>query len=161
MNIVDKILVDPITRGLKFFTKGGVVVGPASQSIKLYAAGSTYSFISVNSVGTTVDPTIAGDPVCLFTKSALTLTAQRKCVVNIDWSIFATNSLTRNYISKNGALTSDAVQFSQRNFQANDAVLVATSLVLVQGDFLKFCLDSGNVRNSADIAFLNITCQAF
>jgi hypothetical protein len=24
MNIVDKILVDPITRGLKFFTKGGV-----------------------------------------------------------------------------------------------------------------------------------------
>jgi len=26
MNIVDKILVDPITRGLKFFTKGGAMV---------------------------------------------------------------------------------------------------------------------------------------
>jgi len=34
MNIVDKILVDPITRGLKFFTKGG-----AGLSLLDYAEG--------------------------------------------------------------------------------------------------------------------------
>ena len=53
MNIVDKILVDPITRGLKFFTKGGVVVSqsPVGMSdqlatqlgLKQYLHGTTYN----------------------------------------------------------------------------------------------------------------------
>jgi len=36
MNIVDKILVDPITRGLKFFTKGGVVVSLSPATTRSY-----------------------------------------------------------------------------------------------------------------------------
>ena len=36
MNIVDKILVDPITRGLKFFTKGGVVVSLSPAAARSY-----------------------------------------------------------------------------------------------------------------------------
>jgi len=53
MNIVDKILFDPITRGLKFFTKGGVVVSqsPVGMSdqlatqlgLKQYLHGTTYN----------------------------------------------------------------------------------------------------------------------
>jgi len=53
MNIVDKIIVDPITRGLKFFTKGGVVVSqsPVGMSdqlatqlgLKQYLHGTTYN----------------------------------------------------------------------------------------------------------------------
>ena len=53
MKIVDKILVDPITRGLKFFTKGGVVVSqsPVGMSdqlatqlgLKQYLHGTTYN----------------------------------------------------------------------------------------------------------------------
>jgi len=40
MNIVDKILVDPITRGLKFFTKGGVEAGFDSGKLQPFTISS-------------------------------------------------------------------------------------------------------------------------
>jgi len=46
MNIVDKIIVDPITRGLKFFTKGGVLVNTVEYAFNtgnVTAAGATDS----------------------------------------------------------------------------------------------------------------------
>jgi len=70
MNLVDKILVDPITRGLKFFTKGGVVVSqsPVGMSdqlatqlgLKQYLHGTTYNggnapTVACSQAGTTIN----------------------------------------------------------------------------------------------------------
>jgi len=72
MNIVDKILVDPITRGLKFFTKGGALVNTvefaSNDGSGGTAASTTYTtgsvagpagsqFVSVNSTDTTGNTT--------------------------------------------------------------------------------------------------------
>ena len=75
MNIVDKILVDPITRGLKFFTKGGVsayitqvrgrtdgsavpagYVGEVISSVQGLAASSAATSVYFDAVSVTLTP---------------------------------------------------------------------------------------------------------
>ena len=75
MNIVDKILVDPITRGMKFFTKGGVpayvtqVLGrtdgssPAAGEIGEKISSSAISQTSTVSANTFIDVAGASLPL--------------------------------------------------------------------------------------------------
>ena len=69
MNIVDKILFDPITRGLKFFTKGGALVNTVE-----YASGAITA--DANTTTTVYGP--AGSPL-----PTSVLTATR--VADITW----------------------------------------------------------------------------
>ena len=86
MNIVDKILVDPITRGLKFFTKGGV---PAYVSqVRGRTDGSSPAAGDV------------GEVVTFFEQLALTSsgtsTGANHSLAAGTWLIFATTSFSNS-----------------------------------------------------------------
>jgi len=108
MNIVDKILVDPSTRGLKFFTKGGVVVSLSPAGIlPIGAVVATFpNLTGAYACATTTAADAYGYVKCNGqTLSDGTSTMNGAVIPNINNSIFLMGSTTAGSTGGDSSVT--------------------------------------------------------
>ena len=131
MNIVDKILVDPITRGLKFFTKGGV---PAYVSqVRGRTDGSAVPAGEIGEVirSTVMTNTTISTSATDVTGSSLPLTPGRwQIFYSIEGEIVTGSSNSDRTLGALAVYTSGNVKLAQTDSRLAGKTPAATSLVL-------------------------------